>query len=379
MNEYTLNFSSSSEDNGKFKLLELPPELCKLVESAINSNTSPSLMIKGQPNEDAVLCTADKTYTVRSIVLSNSMVVATPPAASSSEDSEDSIEIRDQLNEILELVPTVPKLHKLESLLRGQEYDDGDIDDMYDDDEQRPTKRWRYTYEDVSGSIQASEVELQRGLKERRILTLNGQLRPLRPSYLTTILELLLNTLVSLSLPHTAAPVDRLVDTLAQAYDIQRDVSTQVMSWFGTILSDSWDMDVDAVVKEVGLGLLRPHKDGPIAEAEFLQKWRKAVGDTFEARVSLQLLSGNYLSDRSLTQEVVQLTYFPSSALPVEPAARFTDLFLTRDRWTADDLAPFLADIVVDSKDRDKLLLKYARAVTGSEGVWYMARAKYNR
>ena len=74
----------------------------------------------------------------------------------------------------------------------------------------------------------------------------------------------------------------------------------------------------------------------------------------------------------------VMLVYFPSSALPSEPAARFTDLFLTRQRWKAEEIAPFLSDIVLDHKERDKLLLKYARAVTDSEGVWYTARAKYN-
>lgn len=70
------------------------------------------------------------------------------------------------------------------------------------------------------------------------------------------------------------------------------------------------------------------------------------------------------------------IAYFPASALPPDPAARFTDLFLTRLRWRADDISPFLADIVVDNKERDKLLLKYARAVTDSEGVWYTSRAK---
>ena len=71
------------------------------------------------------------------------------------------------------------------------------------------------------------------------------------------------------------------------------------------------------------------------------------------------------------------ITYFPAAELPVDPAARFTDLFLTRTRWRADDIVPFLADICVDAKERDKLLLKYTRAVTNNEGVWYTARAKY--
>ena len=92
-------------------------------------------MIKGAPEEDAVLCTADKTYTIRSVVLSNSVCVVTPdPSLPSAEEEEEdeSVEevfIRDQLREVIELVPSVPRLHKLKSLLRGREYDEGHEDE----------------------------------------------------------------------------------------------------------------------------------------------------------------------------------------------------------------------------------------------------------
>jgi len=99
-----------------------------------------------------------------------------------------------------------------------------------------------------------------------------------------------------------------------------------------------------------------------------VQKWKAAVGDTFEASVSLTLLSGNYLVSSDM------LTYFPSSGLPVDPSNRFADLFLTRPRWKADDIVPFLSDIAVSNKDRDKLLLKHARAITDGQGLWYTRR-----
>ena len=70
------------------------------------------------------------------------------------------------------------------------------------------------------------------------------------------------------------------------------------------------------------------------------------------------------------------LTYFPRNALPTDPTARFAELFLTRARWRATDISPFLEDIAVDAKERDKLLMKYARATSDAEGVWYTARAR---
>ena len=85
-----------------------------------------------------------------------------------------------------------------------------------------------------------------------------GELRPIAPSHLTTILELLLTNLVSLSLSHTAAPVSPLLSALEDDHDIRREVTRQVMSWFGRLDDDNgrWEMDADAVVREVGLGIL---------------------------------------------------------------------------------------------------------------------------
>lgn len=73
-----------------------------------------------------MLCTSEKTYAVRSVVLSNTVLVVTP----SRSNPDGTVHIRDQLHEILELVPAVPKLYKLSVLLRGMEYDEGDEDNQ---------------------------------------------------------------------------------------------------------------------------------------------------------------------------------------------------------------------------------------------------------
>lgn len=94
-----------------------------------------------------------------------------------------------------------------------------------------------------------------------------------------------------------------------------------------------------------------------------------------QSLLELLVCKGNYLASSNNDES---LTYFPASSLPVNPAARFADLFLTRSRWKAKDISAFLADIAIDSKERDKLLLKFARATKDIDGVWYTARAQYN-
>ncbi|KAH9944705.1 sister chromatid cohesion protein Dcc1 [Amylocystis lapponica] len=384
MAEYDLKFTASPlTDTGTYKLLELPPELCSLIESAGDSDSSPgnALTIKGQAHEDAVLCTQDKTYALRSVVLSNSVLVVAPPPHGGGDPSREVV-IRDQLNEILELVPSVPRLHTLEGLLKGQAYDEGQEGEGMARGEDGPPVREpapRVSYKEAQATVQASDTELARGLKDRRVLSLEGNLRPVAPSYLTAILELLLNEIVSQSL-HGAAPVEALSSALARDHELKREVCEQVMAWFGRVEDGKWEMDAAAVVREIGLGVLRTHKDKPIPRWEFVMNWRKKVVDTFESIISLELLSGNYLINFDTLQDppLPLVTYFPCSSLPIDPAARFADLFLTRARWKAEEIEPYLTDIAVDRKERDKLLLKFARAVTNAEGVWYTARAKYN-
>jgi sister chromatid cohesion protein DCC1 len=54
--------------------------------------------------------------------------------------------------------------------------------------------------------------------------------------------------------------MEELVMALVDKHDVSRQVVTQVMSWFGEVRSELWSMDTNAVLKEIGLGILREHK-----------------------------------------------------------------------------------------------------------------------
>jgi sister chromatid cohesion protein DCC1 len=84
-------------------------------------------MIKGGPEDDAVLCTSNKTYNIRSVTLSNSVLLVSP--SPHIDGSENQVIIQDSLNELLELVPAVPKLHRMNVLLKEHEWEEGHEDD----------------------------------------------------------------------------------------------------------------------------------------------------------------------------------------------------------------------------------------------------------
>lgn len=67
---------------------------------------------------------------MRSVALSNTVLVVTPvPDDPSSDLTDDAIVIRDLLNEVIELVPVAPKLHKLSAMIRDRQYDEGQGDE----------------------------------------------------------------------------------------------------------------------------------------------------------------------------------------------------------------------------------------------------------
>ncbi|KAH9083683.1 hypothetical protein EDB83DRAFT_2330521 [Lactarius deliciosus] len=352
MPEVEIMFSPERGPLGSFRLMELPPDLCKL---------------------NRIIYWRTQTYNIRSVVLSNSILVISPPDA---DGNGNQVVIQDSLNELLELVPTVPRLHRLNTLLKEHEWEEGC--EEAEDENFGAAKRKRITVGQARAELQASEQELAQALQEKHILILDDVLRPLSPSYLHKILELLLMHLVSLSQPHDAASVQELSQPLEDEHEVKREVTLQVMRWFGQVDAEnvSWNVDVEKLVRQVGLGVLRQHKNDPVPEDEFMAKWNTAVGDTFAPSTSLQLLTGNYLCASSPFCSSTMLSYFPCAGLPVDPVARFSDLFITRPRWKAEDIVPYLSDIAVDSKDLDKLLLRYARALTDKDGLWYTARAR---
>ncbi|KAE9399044.1 hypothetical protein BT96DRAFT_994320 [Gymnopus androsaceus JB14] len=245
MADHNLRFSASSlAEQGSFKLMELL--FCL------------KAMGLGKPGEDAVLCTKDKTYAIRAVSLSNSILVVTSPP-----DSE------------------------------GKEYgeDEEDNDDSMNIDVQD------FTYADAQAMIQASEAELSRGLRERRILQINESLRPISSAYLTKIIQFILNSLAALSLNHESVPIEKLCTALADEHDVPRTVSVQVMGWFGDIneLEGRWTMNVDAVVREARLGILKESKDKSIDKDELIISWKELVGDKYASSVSLSLMDVSYL------------------------------------------------------------------------------------
>ncbi|BEI86217.1 hypothetical protein CcaverHIS002_0605040 [Cutaneotrichosporon cavernicola] len=367
----TVRFKPYAEDE-MYQLLELPPDIFKAVEGG----QSVSLTIKGRPSDDAVLCTADKTYALRGVSISNSLLVLRPPPSSA-----DELHIRDIRHEVLECVPAPGRTERLHTLLRDSAWRGVGYTPWPERTGDKRKRTKRYTRAQLSSVVQASEAELKSALRAANIIEVQGYMLLLRPPELSSLLSLLLALLTVHSEGEgekPTAPAEAIMAALADDHDVQQDLSRGVMDLFGDLEGDGWTADVPAVVRELGRGLLAAQANVPRPLDLLLAQWNSLAG-AFEAHVALDLLAGSYLlrdppPAASARGQLVE--YFPVHTLSAHAPTRFADLFLTRPRWRPSDMIPFLRGLYPDgdNKARDKLEAKYIRVVKEREGAWWYPR-----
>lgn len=134
-----LQFSDASSSNAQvsYSLLELPAALLSQLDAQIASgSSSSSWVIKGQPQDDAVLCTYDETYNVRGVQNSNSLLLCQPSVDAESDTFGVSdpkgkrrrLDIQGTLHQTLELEKAIPRLDRLTHMLRNHEWSPDEAD-----------------------------------------------------------------------------------------------------------------------------------------------------------------------------------------------------------------------------------------------------------
>lgn len=138
-----------------------------------------SLTIKGRPSDDAVLCTPTSTFLLRTVGISNSLLVCRPPTGT---PSRPTLEIRDISHEVLECLPQAANLERIRTVLKESAWKglDGDLSDPRNGvgKKRKRGEGRRWTKRQMDSVIQASEAELERGLKERNVVEVEGTSEP---------------------------------------------------------------------------------------------------------------------------------------------------------------------------------------------------------
>ncbi|WWC70958.1 uncharacterized protein I206_104910 [Kwoniella pini CBS 10737] len=392
-----LNFEREGEES--YQLLELPPEIIKAVEAKRSNNEANDkdnffpLTIKGKPSDDAVLCTPNSTFLLRTVGISNSILVCrTPSSSSSATSSSSTLQIRDTCHEIIECLPISPNLDRIQMILKKSSWKGLGINSSFNlgkrKREEEKVKKW--TRDQLNSVIQASDEELEIGLKERNVIEFQGKMLLLPPKELKELLSIILSLLTIHNFGPgklNLSPSKPIIECLENDHEISNEIIKEVLKLFGELSKkdeeeEIWKANIKKIIKEIGNGLLIGVKDKKLIEFE--KEWKEEIGEEWKDEIDIKLLEGEYLISNgpinSITFNSLNdnkfITHFPLSSLPIQPLQRFTDLFLTKSKWNPEEILPFLKGLTCegDIKSRDKLIVKFVRVVKEKDGIWWYPR-----
>ncbi|XP_062501736.1 sister chromatid cohesion protein DCC1-like isoform X2 [Corticium candelabrum] len=350
---------SSGLNTVDYRLLELPPQL----EDSLQ--TGETLVVRGQIQEEAVLCSQTATYEMKVVDVSNTMLICprlrTPEDSSFKEQKmEDVIRHLDvcaTIGSYYEVRPCRPRLAKLKQILQTSAYKGPELEEL---------STRLYSLEDLLDSVQASEKELLTALQQFGAFELNGKWRILEVQYeegaFTSILTLLDEKMWS----YKSVPLGECCMLLEELYP--RFVVKHCLELYGQKCTSEDDVDDIYCFDELKVCqfyaeyLLRPA--GRFNIDDFLESWQQSVPSGMQT--SLQQLMGLALWDLDARPPVIW--HFPARDLPEDSTERFARLFKTRTKWTLEEIEPFIRDLATEKISANAVLLKYARMSTNGLG-----------
>ena len=341
-----VTFDSTQFDQNVVKFMEVDKGLAEALE------TGNTLILRGEAEDGVVLCSADKTYDVKEAETSNSLLlldgVTWPQEASTGGggDNPTRLErrsIQGVYHTYLEVKEMRPRLRRLFHLMSETEgkYPGGT----------------GYRFEDLCSRIQCSEAELKSGLAEAGAMEMDGKWYTLEADDKMKVLSLITNFI-----EENSWPLDGVVkeETLRELAEIEnRDV---VESVFDAFLDPTetdgggggkYSLNAPAVSRFYGEYLLQTTGNA-FNLAEFSVMWQQAVPEGVRTDMQ-EHLRGIALVDKKVVK------YFPEWKLTENVQERLASLFAIKEKWTMEEIAPFVEKLTAPKLNVNALLTKYSR------------------
>ncbi|XP_029958694.1 sister chromatid cohesion protein DCC1 [Salarias fasciatus] len=341
------NVSSSD-----YCLMELDDTLCKHIEAGH------SLIIRGDKDERAVLCTEDKTYDLKMADTSNLLlfVPGCKTADQLTDTQESSHLVHAQIwgfcNSYWELRKQRPKLKKLKRLLMENPYEGPAFTGQEEKTENR------YTMQDLLERIQASEEEIKTHLETIHACQIDGYWRVLDFDYEMKLFGHVAQLVDSESWSFHKVPLKTSLEELSPLEP--REMIEHCLNCYGRRYTENdevfYALSEDKVCRGMALMLLQNAVKFNLTE--FQEVWQQSVPEGMSTR--LDQLKGVALVDRTSRPETICLLRVED--LPEDTLERFNYLFTLREKWTEDDITPYIQDLCGEKQTTGALLTKYARS-----------------
>ncbi|KAJ1973879.1 Ctf8p and Ctf18p associating protein [Dimargaris verticillata] len=381
MAEYSVVFSDGLASKPKHRLIELPPELAAWLTtgdestptSTLNAPTK-TLTIRGLEDDNAVLCTPNQAYEIRQVNVSNTMLVAQRCMA----QPNPTIRILDSFDNCFELEPTLPRASRVWQLLSSTSYSGPEYEELNTNGQKR------YTWDDLCASVQLDDRQLMKILFGMPAILLDGYFRLLDPAYVSSVLQLIFATLVIEDVPLDKVPVQVCLDDLADQ-GIPSMVITQLLRAFAlecsptfatTAETETYALDTTKVTRFFASQLLQADKNKRWLKRDFMDAWRKLTPEALP--VDLALLRGLVVEETQDRNHQTYIYYLAHDTLSHDPPTRFRELFRLKERWTAEEMEPFIETLTPSAKKRATLVLKHCRMSKHQGATMFTSRVRFH-
>ncbi|KAK2562299.1 Sister chromatid cohesion protein DCC1 [Acropora cervicornis] len=371
---------SHNPNNDECKLLELPHRILDTLK------VGNSVTIRGDHQDEAVLCTDKETYDLKVADTSNSLLLVPDCVLPKDEAFKSEVsplvfrEVSSCYTTYFELKQRRPKLEKLKFLLVGDLYKGPENEENtghLEDDSVK--KRSLHTLADLLSKVQASETEILEALKKIEALEINameavsisqlaasggsswmfsgsqaysfsGHWRLLDTDYKEKVVIGILTLLEEKDWSYEAVPVRECCDILQELEP--RIILEHCLNCYGEVTNmetDSGDentvyyrLSEDKICRFYAEYLLR--QAGRFNYHEFMDSWQQSVPEGMVTKSAH--LAGIALTDMQSIPPVIW--HFPASDLPDDPVPR---------------------DLAAPGQSLNALLMKFARSSTDATGV----------
>mmetsp|Transcript_38649 Transcript_38649/g.74100 ORF Transcript_38649/g.74100 Transcript_38649/m.74100 type:complete len:437 (-) Transcript_38649:294-1604(-) len=390
--------------------------LVEMDEDILEETLTSGVHIVGSSEGEAVMCTRNKTYAMKMLETSNTVLLVPPPSSqdaladgakedetSGSMDEDEaenlSLDPKNSQNRLpglltqieklkgktadgcrqvvavsrvsgnMELVQVAPDISSLDTLLRQHPYTQAEAMGLEDDAPVPPCKRG-YTTSQLLSGVQASLGELETGLAMLSAVEIDGKWRFVDEPYAHTVLDMLLCDAVENEWSLCRIPLAEAVSAMTRSGvhpSVARGVIRMCASSTPPPTSAATGgetkegelsyvaLDTRAVCVLKARGLLAQNQRWRVQD--FVYRWEQEVPNGIEP--ALDMLRGEALVETVGLEKF--LVNFRADTLPRQPAARFDALFGQRARWEWDDLHPYLEGIQNPGQSVEALLLKFTR------------------
>ncbi|KAJ9050660.1 Ctf8p and Ctf18p associating protein [Entomophthora muscae] len=366
-------FTEEVASDDHFLLVEIPHDLLSKFRSLCSSGASKDekLYIKGRPNDEAVLCSEDRTYALKSAQTSNSLLISKISKGPGLHYNK--LEVIHSLKSTIETARISPRLHRVKEVLLPSLYK-GTTEKYLQKD-----KIKFYALQELQAEVQASDLELSDMLQRLRVLTLDGVLRLVDLDYMYEIVCLILECAEAFSFPLEEMDLNLLLEKLSD-HEIAPPLISHCLYSVSELLSNGCCKLIESEVSRVlGEKILKSLTE-PTTVWDFLERWSKDLPASYQP--SMDHLQGLYYLDEDNVLDMSDnnyVHYFSAIDLSFEPKLRFKEIFNQKPRWTPSEIAPFVIDLIPsrDPKELNGFLLRFCRFVTVKEKQYFTCKIKF--